>query len=69
MGAAPGVPHAVDRPQLYGSDGPGVAGIRGGVRRRLVRSCPRHAERAALGRDNVSMPELRSELPKPSLQA
>lgn len=55
VGAAAGVSHAIDRPEHHGPDGPGFTGVRGGVRRRLVRGCARHAERAAVGWDDVSI--------------
>lgn len=55
MGAAAGVSHAVDRPEHHGPNRPGVTGVRGRVCRRLVWGCARHAERAAVGWDDVSI--------------
>lgn len=55
MGAAAGVSHAVNRPEHHGPNGPGVTGVCGGVRRRLVRGCAGHAERSVVGWYDVSI--------------
>ncbi len=59
VGAADGVPHAVDHPQLHGPEGTEGVGLRGGVCGGVVRGGPGNGQRAAPGRDNVRKYKIR----------